>query len=54
MSEVPQHLKDPDEWYLPEMPKNDVLWVQEDCLRELYEDMIYNWAEELDKKLSVK
>ena len=54
MSEIPKHLTDPDEWFVPEMPNNNAIWVEEAGLRELWEDIIYNPVVELKKELTKK
>ena len=49
-SATERHLIDPDKWFLPEMPENNVIWEKESILKELYEEMVYNFTEALDRK----
>ena len=50
-SATEKHLIDPDDWFLPEDAKKDVVFVHTDTLKELWEDIVYNFAKELDRKL---
>lgn len=51
-SATEKYLIDPDKWFLPKMPKSDVIWAEEDTLKELYGEMVCNFAKEVDRKLT--
>ncbi len=54
MSEDLKQLTDPDAWYLPAKSKDHIIWIEEHGQKELWDDIIYNFVEELGKELRRK
>lgn len=52
-SATEKYLIDPDAWHLLEDAK-DIIWLKKHGLKELYDDIIYNFVEELAKELDRK